>query len=38
MGYNVVVESGAGSNSNFQDDKYVEAGATISKSTKEVFQ
>lgn len=38
MGYNVLVESGAGNLSNFQDDKYVTAGAKISTSAAEVFK
>lgn len=37
-GHEVVVESGAGSSANFQDHDYSEAGASITRDTKEVYQ
>ncbi len=38
FGHRVVVESGAGDNSNFSDHDFSEAGAEISHSTDEVFK
>lgn len=38
FGHRVVVESGAGDNSNFSDHDFSEAGAQISHSTDEVFK
>jgi len=37
-GHQVIIESGAGSGSNYSDDNYAEAGAEITKDTKKVFE
>lgn len=37
-GHRVVVETGAGDNSNFSDNEYSESGADIAYSTKEVYE
>lgn len=37
-GHRIIIEAGAGENSNYHDQEYSEAGAEITKDTKKVFQ
>ncbi len=37
-GYDVFIESGAGKGANYSDEEYINAGATITKDKKEIFQ